>query len=262
MKKYLNFIIILIYLIGYNTIAYSGEISKKNKIKILILSGNNNHAWQKTTPFLESILVESSIFDIEITNQPDTLKYKKLIEFDALVSNWNSFPDNDFVWSKEAEDGLLKYLEEGGGLVFFHASTSALYNWPEFKKISTGAWIENTWHGKPGPVEVKIENRKHPITKGLDDFSTFDELWINAEQNYAFQVLGSAVNDTILSSGLKKQPVIFVSKYGKGRIFHTLLGHDTRAMKNVGFQTLILRGTEWAATSKVRLSILNELHKK
>ncbi len=259
MKNCLKFIVVFLWAVGYNTTLFSGEISGEDKIKILILSGRNNHDWEKTTPLLTRILEESGRFKVEITNQPDTLIYNELKKFDAIVSNWNSYPDNDYIWPKETKEGFLRFLKEGGGLVFFHASTSALYKWPEFKKISTGAWVENTFHGKPGPVTVKIENQEHPVTNGLSDFSIFDELWINAEQNQAFQVLGSAVDDMVLSRGLEKQPVIFVSDYGKGRIFHTLLGHDSRAMRNTGFKILILRGTEWAATSKV--SVGSELTK-
>ncbi len=159
----------------------------------------------------------------------------------------------------EVENGLLKFVEEGGGLVFFHSSTSAFYEWPEFKNISTGAWVEKTWHGKNSPVEVVIENHEHPITKGLSGFYIFDELWIEAEKNSKFKILGSAINKEALEKGYEKQSAILISEYGKGRIFHTLLGHDVKAMRNTGFQTLLLRGTEWAATSKVSIPIPFEL---
>jgi type 1 glutamine amidotransferase len=231
-------------------------------IQVLLLSGSNNHNWRQTTPLLESIYKGSSLFEVEITNQPDTLVYKDLKKFDAILSNWNSWPDNNLRWPEETENGILKYLEEGGGLVFFHSSTSAFYTWPEFKKISTGAWVEDTWHGRTNPTKVTIENQEHPITKGLSGFYIFDELWINAEQNDRFQVLGNAINEEALDKVFENQPAIFVSDYGKGRIFHTLLGHDTRAMRNTGFQTLMLRGTEWAATSKVSLPIPKELQQK
>jgi hypothetical protein len=134
-----------------------------------------------------------------------------------------------------------------------------LYEWTDFKKISTGAWIDSTWHGKSSPVKVEIENQEHPITKGLLDFYIFDELWVNSEQNEKFHVLGSAINKGVTNKGLKKQPAIFVSNFGKGRIFHTLLGHNMRSMRNTGFQTLILRGAEWAANKKVTLPIPKEL---
>jgi type 1 glutamine amidotransferase len=43
--------------------------------------------------------------------------------------------------------------------------------------------------------------------------------------------------------------------YGKGRVFHTPMGHADYSMKCVGFQSVMLRGTEWAATGKVTLPI-------
>jgi len=39
--------------------------------------------------------------------------------------------------------------------------------------------------------------------------------------------------------------------YGKGRVFHTPLGHETYSQECVGFITTFLRGCEWAATGTV-----------
>ena len=36
--------------------------------------------------------------------------------------------------------------------------------------------------------------------------------------------------------------------YGKGRVFHTTLGHDIDALSSVDFVVTLQRGTEWAAT--------------
>ncbi len=36
--------------------------------------------------------------------------------------------------------------------------------------------------------------------------------------------------------------------FGKGRVFHTTLGHDVKAMRGVAFQVTLARGAEWAAT--------------
>jgi len=47
------------------------------------------------------------------------------------------------------------------------------------------------------------------------------------------------------------EPVLIVLSYGKGRIFHTSLGHDIPALSCVGFIATFQRGTEWAATGKV-----------
>jgi type 1 glutamine amidotransferase len=45
--------------------------------------------------------------------------------------------------------------------------------------------------------------------------------------------------------------MLMVVSYGKGRIFHTVMGHDLAALSCVGFIATYQRGTEWAATGKV-----------
>jgi type 1 glutamine amidotransferase len=76
---------------------------------------------------------------------------------------------------------------------------------------------------------------------------------------------GPAKNMTILTYAWSKdvnenEPMDWVIPYGKGRVYTTMLGHlwkngpDT-ATRSVGFQTLLIRGTEWAARGKVTYPI-------
>jgi type 1 glutamine amidotransferase len=222
---------------------HPGDASEKPGL--LILTGSNNHDWESTTAVLDSLFTASGLFSVDVTTEPGTLAYEAMVSYDVLVSNWNSWPDNDLRWPEAAEQGLLRYIGEGGGMVFFHAATSALYAWPEFRQISTGTWIlDSTWHGPVSQVRVSVLNKEHPVTSGLDDFYIRDELWIDAWHNEAFQVLGTAAN-TEEDSG--EQRAILVGSYGRGRIFHTILGHDVLAVRNHGFQSLILQAAEWAS---------------
>lgn len=223
-----------------------------NKIKVLILSGRNNHDWKTTTPKLKSIYEKSGLFEVRITENPETLKPDELQNYDVLVSNWNSFPEKDVRWSSELEKALLNFVKKGGGFVTFHASTTCFYNWSEFKSISTGAWIDGTHHGKQSVTEVNIINKKHPITKGMKDFTMVNELWIDAESNSSFEVLGTATNKMLRENGAENQAAIMVKDYGKGRIFHTILGHEVENMQNEDFQTLMVCATEWAACGEVK----------
>jgi len=237
--------------------------NENDLIQILILSGSNNHNWRQTTPFLESLFSRTEMFEVQITNRPDTLKVSDFKKNDVILNNWNSWPETDFRWPKATENALLDFIKNGGGFVTFHASTSAFYNWPEFQEFSTAAWItDSTWHGKNSSTKITIENDQHPVTRGMSGFFNFDELWINAGENEKFKILGSATNEDISNKGIKNQPAIMVSEYGKGRIFHTILGHDVRAIRNTGFQTLILRAVEWAATGEVTQKLPQELRKK
>jgi type 1 glutamine amidotransferase len=231
-----------------------GPESTAEKFNLLILTGSNNHDWEKTTAVLDSILMGTGLFSVDVTTEPETLTYGDFAKYHALLSNWNSWPENDVRWPGAAEEGLLEFVEEGGGMIFFHSSTSAFYTWAEFKQLSTAAWIlDSTWHGPISRVKVTIRDREHPITRELNDFFILDELWINAEQNASFNVLGWAEN-TEGDSG--EQPAIMVGHYGKGRIFHTILGHDVTALRNPGFQSLLLRAAEWASSGRVSESAL------
>jgi len=241
-------IVVLICVVGVLLSGFNGH----DKIKVLILSGRNNHDWEKTTPKLKSIYEKSRLFEVRVSEQPESLKPAELKNYDVIVSNWNSFPETDVRWSSELENALINFVKSGGGVVTFHASTTAFFEWPGFKEISTGAWIEGTYHGKQSETEVNIQNKRHPVTKGMQDFTMEDELWINAERNPSFKILGSATNKELQEEGIMKQPAIMVKDYGKGRVFHTILGHGVKNMQNEDFQKLMVRATEWAATGKVK----------
>jgi type 1 glutamine amidotransferase len=43
--------------------------------------------------------------------------------------------------------------------------------------------------------------------------------------------------------------------YGKGKVFTTVMGHADYSMTCVGFQSVVARGAEWAATGKVTLEV-------
>ena len=64
-------------------------------------------------------------------------------------------------------------------------------------------------------------------------------------------VLATAYSDPSNRGTGRDEPMLMVLDYGKGRIFHTTMGHDIAALSCVGFTTTFQRGTEWAATGKV-----------
>ena len=97
-------------------------------------------------------------------------------------------------------------------------------------------------HDPRGPFRVRIADATHPITKGLADFGTDDELYTCLDGAAHIQVLATATSKV----DQKVYPMAFMLTPGKGRTFHCALGHDVKAL-NGAVGVLYRRGTAWAA---------------
>jgi len=262
-------------------------------IKVLILSGQTDkyHYWQtksenfktilKTYPkFLveEVILTESNDF-----NLPTSLDLNK---FNVILLNINLVN-----WSEASKLSFIKYVENGGGLSIIHEADNAFPEWKEYNEmIGLGGWGNRNEksgpyyyfkdgkyvtdysagnggsHGERVPFVINVRDTKHPITKGLP------AKWLHVNDELYGNLRGPAQNIHVLATAFstketkgtgKEEPVLFTVKYGKGRIFHSVLGHTTKnlneSFENLGFQITFLRGTEWAATGKVKQKLPKQL---
>ncbi len=251
--KFLLFAILLyLVMVMKGSICYGLE---NGKIKVLILSGKNNHNWQYTTPAIKTILEKSDKFIVSVTNNPENLRPIELNNYDVILSNWNTWPDvTDKRWNKELETAFIKFVSGGKGFVVLHAGSSTLQDWPEFQQISGGTWeLGVTGHGPIHTFKVKIKDEKHPITSGLQDFYIKDELWHRTKLQPNIDTLLSAFSSDSKKGTGKDEPITILSKFGSGRCFYNILGHNIAAMQNNAWKTFLLRGTEWAATGNVTI---------
>ena len=162
----------------------------------------------------------------------------------------------DSVWSEANKKAFLDAIKGGKGLYVHHYSSGAFTNPSdlnkEFEKAIAGGWRKQGFHGKMHVFTVTVR-KEHPITEGIKEFEHGrDELYQNSLMLPGSEVLVTAYSEKAKdpkNTG-KHEPVVWVAKYGKGRVVENVLGHDLEAMKDPGFQTLLVRGVEWAATGK------------
>lgn len=215
-------------------------------IQVLLLSGANNHDWRSTTPCLEQLFGRYSDIRVTTTNRPDTLNATLLKGVDVIVSNWNTFPENTVVWSRESRGALEKFIRGGGGFVTVHAGSCSNYDWDFFLQLTGGRWGKETHHGAIDEFEVKV-SRDHPVTTGISPFRFRDELWECVEWSPWAEVLCTAQS----SAGVD-EPVVVVTQIDRGRGFFLVLGHDAETMQQPMFEKLLLRGIRWTAGRKVK----------
>ena len=240
------------------------------KLRVLILSGRNNHDWRTTTPSLRKILVDSGRFDVRVEEEPGGITAATLAAYDVLVVDYQG-PR----WGEVTEKAVVDFVKQGKGLVGVHGANYTFAGldvladghqptglkqppWTEYQQMIGGWWTlgpPKSTHALRHVFTVKFVDRDHPITRGLaESFPTSDELYNNAQMSAQAHVLARAFDDPANGGTGKDEPLMWTVNYGGGRVFYTALGHDLSAQQEPGFVSTFARGVEWAATGNVTLT--------
>lgn len=260
-------------------------VSARKPIKTLLITGQNNHNWQVSHVVLKQILENSGRFDVDFVISPEQGKDMSGFVLDFSPYQLVVLDYNGDSWPEETNRRFLEYVQNGGGVVIYHAADNAFSKWPEFNRIcALGGWEgrnENSgpyvyWkdgklvkdssagpggsHGRQHEYVLNGRDKVHPVVKGLPLKwrHAKDELYdrMRGPGNIR-DILYTAYSDKETNGSGREEPLVFTVDYGNARIFHTMLGHagatteDNIAMQCTGFQVLLLRGAEWAATGKV-----------
>lgn len=277
-RKFISFLALCL-------VACCFSCSGPTPLKALIISGQNNHNWQVSHQAIQHILDNSGLFVTDIALTPpaggDMSTFTPSFDpYDVVVLDYNG--DR---WSENTDKAFLQYVQNGGGILIYHAADNAFAGWEEFNRIiALGGWEGRNeksgpycyWkdgelvldhapghggsHGQQWEYVMHGRNSEHPITQGLPTN------WKHAKDEMYDSMRGPANIKDLLYTGTadavtggsgREEPLVFTVDYGKARISHIMLGHagatleDNPAMQCVGFQTLLLRSAEWAATGKV-----------
>ncbi len=222
--------------------------AQAEKSKVLLVTGFDvgSHKWEESTKLVQAILDKTGRFETKITTDKEVFADASLSDFDAVILSYGFWKEADP--SDKAKAGLLNYVKNGGNVVALHFACSSFQEWDEYAVLLGRVWKQGVGgHGPYGEFSVNIKKKDHPITKGISDFKTEDELYAKLSGDAEIEVLASAYSDW---SG-KVEPIVFVKSYGKGRVVHNVLGHGLDSKQNPNYQKLLTRGVEWAATGKV-----------
>jgi HEAT repeat protein/type 1 glutamine amidotransferase len=268
--------------------SFSAAPVSSPKLKALIVTGQNDHNWKTSSAALEQMLENTGLFEVEVAISPE--KGESMEKFSPDFSSYRlvvlDYSGDE--WSPSSKKAFVDYVQAGGGVVVYHAADNTFARWKEYNRIiglggwngrdqSSGPYVywkdgevirdkspgRGGQHTSPHAFLVVGRNSDHPITRGLP------EKWMHAEDELYGLLRGPAENLEVLATAYsdpaclgtgRNEPVLFTVRYGKGRIFHTVLGHAGRdvpspALECVGFIVTFQRGAEWAATGEVTQEI-------
>lgn len=256
-----------------------------NPIQTLIITGQNNHNWPVSSVVIKQILENSGLFTVTVAVSPEKGGDMSPFVLDFSPYSLVVVDYNGDAWPEQTKRNFEEYAKQGGGIVIYHAADNPFPDWQAYNQIcALGGWEGRDeksgpyvyWkdgalvkdftpghggsHGQQHEYVLHARNADHPIMKGLP------KQWLHAQDELYDRMRGpgnikdilyTAYSDESTGGSGREEPLLFTVDYGKARIFHIMLGHagatiqDNPAMQCAGFQVLLLRGAEWAATGRV-----------
>ena len=257
---------------------------EKTAYRALLITGQSNHNWQGSAPILKTILDQTKLFTTDIAQTP-----KEKGDMSTFEPNFSKYSIvvmdyNGDSWSEKTKAAFVEFVKNGGGVVIYHEADNSFADWKEYNEIiGLGGWnkrsekdgpmvyysknqlvIDTTagpggTHGPQHEYIVRARKADHPILKGLPIqwMHGKDELYSKMRGPAKnMEILATAYADTAHRGTARDEPMLMTLTYGKGRIFHTMMGHVGKdathpATECVGFIVTFQRGAEWAASGNV-----------
>ena len=230
----------------------SASAQKKNPdgVPVLLLTGGQreHHGYRDQGLYLARLLEDTGRYRVTICEDAAILTTDALKKYRVLIVNADR-RDPEHKFTEEQQRALLSAVEGGLGYVSIHGADNAAPDWlPEWRAMLGGVFSHKglpDGKTRKGSYTVKIADTTSPITKGLSDFPIQDELYYHLQMEPGVEPLATIAYDGT------DWPVAWTRTYGKGRVFHTPLGHrdfgpgKADPVQDPNLAKLIVQGVDW-----------------
>lgn len=243
------------------------------KARAFALIGDRYHNPDYIRTALGSTLVQDAGLTIDFTDEEKELSYETLKRYSILIMfrDGQRFPggygsyggpyivsvppirkeisDSPVGWMTDEQGKAVKrWVQEGGSLMSYHNNCHVSLMNKVYREVQ-GAYY--TGHPVIRPFKVKITNKDHPITKGVNDFVVTDEQHYMAYEKDPKHVLAVSVNEDGLTykdlSGRTSNTcqAAWAYDYGKGRVCFMAPGHMITALWNPEYEKMQKNAVKW-----------------
>ena len=255
----------------------SHTISHTNATAFALI-GDENHNSDYIRSALGSTLVKDAGLSIDFTDEEKMLSYDNLKHYKILIifrdglrfpggywyaQNWKPKPE-DVVsvppiqkkigaervgWMTDEQGRAVKrWVQEGGSLWGWHNNSQLSLMNKDYRDVEGAVY---TGHPPIRPFKVKIVNRNHPITEGVNDFVVTDEQHYVTYEKDPKYVLARSVNEDGLDfkdqAGRRSNSCesVWAYDYGKGRVCFMGPGHMVSVLWNPEYEKMQKNAVKW-----------------
>jgi uncharacterized protein len=174
---------------------------------------------------------------------------RNLDYFDAIFF----FGVREIDLTPEQRADLLSFVrDDGKGFVAAHSAATAFFSWPEFGDMLGGRFDEHPWGIADGTVVV--DDSAFPAMRHFPPRVTLrDELYqikdFSRDKIHVLAHLDPSQLDLARPLVHRKDgdfPAAWSKRYGKGRVFYSILGHDADAWDNPLLQQMYFQAIRWS----------------
>lgn len=272
----------------------------QEKLRVLIVDGVNNHDWPTTTAAIAELLRSSGRFEVEVSTSPardaaaeEWAKWRpRFSDHHVVLSNFNGGDGEGALhWPDAVNRDFETYVRGGGGFVSYHAANNAFPGWTAYEEMVGLLWRPKTFgpstffdererrvvvaageglepgHGPRHDFTITTLPSNHPITRGFPrQWRHVSEQLTHGQHGHDAVVRGKEISWLTYAwskDSKVREPMDWARRYGRGRVYVTMLGHtwvgeENPNLQSPGFRALLLRGVEWAGSGRVTLPALGE----
>lgn len=153
--------------------------------------------------------------------------------------NWpNGYDQPHVKWMTPAQQqAIWDFVHGGGGFLPLHNAQGIYPPDGLYYKLLGGDY---GGHPKPYLFTIRVENKNHPITAGVEDFEIFDEQHtVKYYLDREHLLLRSIARDNLAA------PAGWWREMGNGRLCYLAPGHTPDALRHPLFQRLLRNAIRW-----------------
>jgi len=255
----------------FSLLAVGSTLAATTKpLKVLLVTGGCCHDYVRQKDILKAGLEERANLVVDHMHTPDTSTRPPF----ASLKDANYAQGYDLVIHDECAAGIddpelvrnvLQPHLDGIPAVALHCAMHSFrvvkdFNRPQAPGSAGALWfdflgLQSSGHGPQEPIAISFANAKHPITIGMQDWTTIkEELYNNVQPPSVFPAhrsLASGRQTVKNKDGTTKDleaVVIWTNEFGpkRARVFATTLGHNNATVEDARYLDLVARGILWA----------------